>query len=466
MIALVAHLVVMRSSFGVLIRGVGGNARSVERAGWSVLAIRAGAYAAAGFLAILAGIALVGLTTSADANIALRYTLLSIAGVILGGGEFVGGRVSPIGAVIGALTLTLAGSFLSFLRISPDWQIGAQGAILIIVSGAAAAAQSPGKAGEEPMIALSALARKPWIWSFVAVLVVWVITVLFTGGASSLGLTQAALTFAAFSVIVGIGQMFVITLGPGNIDLSVPATMTLAGTVALKFMDVDNGLIAAGLADCHRGRRRRRHRQLCADQAAAHSADHRDAVDELHRAVDRHLDQSRTAHQAAGVLADFHHVRHCRHSQYCACRARSVGPRLGSAGADHLWPLDLGHRPEPAAARMAGIPVDGARFVTYVLCAVLAAICGYLLASFSGGAALNMGAEYLLMSIAVVVIGGTAVAGGNSNVPGIWGASLFMFLVVSMLNTYGFGAGVRLILTGLIIIAVILVASGRLRKLR
>jgi ribose transport system permease protein len=35
-----------------------------------------------------------------------------------------------------------------------------------------------------------------------------------------------------------------------------------------------------------------------------------------------------------------------------------------------------------------------------------------------------------------------------------------MFLVVSMLNTYGFGAGIRLILTGLIIISVILLASG------
>jgi ribose transport system permease protein len=134
-IAVIAHFVVMRSTFGVLVRGVGGNARSVERSGWSVLAIRAGAYAAAGFLAVLSGILLVGLTTSADANIALRYTLLSIAGVILGGGEFVGGRVSPVGAVIGALTLALAGSFLSFLRISPDWQIGAQGAILIIVLG-------------------------------------------------------------------------------------------------------------------------------------------------------------------------------------------------------------------------------------------------------------------------------------------------------------------------------------------
>ncbi len=133
LIATVTHYIVMRSSFGVLMRGVGGNDRSVERAGWSVVGIRAATYALAGLFAILAGIALVGLTTSADANIALRYTLLSIAGVILGGGQFVGGKVSPIGAVIGALTLTLAGSFLSFMRISPDWQIGAQGAILIVV---------------------------------------------------------------------------------------------------------------------------------------------------------------------------------------------------------------------------------------------------------------------------------------------------------------------------------------------
>jgi ribose transport system permease protein len=133
LIAAVTHFIVMRSSFGVVVRGVGGNHRSVERAGWSVIRLRAATYALAGFFAVLSGIALVGLTTSADANIALRYTLLSIAGVILGGGEFVGGKVSPIGAVIGALTLTLAGSFLSFMRISPDWQIGAQGAILVVV---------------------------------------------------------------------------------------------------------------------------------------------------------------------------------------------------------------------------------------------------------------------------------------------------------------------------------------------
>ncbi|WP_435311463.1 ABC transporter permease [Primorskyibacter sedentarius] len=132
-IAAVTHLLIMRSGIGTVLRGVGGNARSVARAGWSLVRLKALAYGLAGLFGVLAGMALVGLTTSADANIALRYTLLSIAGVILGGGEFIGGRVSPTGAVIGALTLTLAASFLSFMRLSPDWQIGAQGAILILV---------------------------------------------------------------------------------------------------------------------------------------------------------------------------------------------------------------------------------------------------------------------------------------------------------------------------------------------
>lgn len=133
LIAVIAHLLIMRSSFGVLIRGIGGNERSVARAGWSVLRARAAAYATAAAFAVAAGIALVGVMTSADANIALRYTLLTIAGVILGGGEFTGGRISAVGAVIGALTLLLAGSFLTFLKVPSDWQIGAQGAILIAI---------------------------------------------------------------------------------------------------------------------------------------------------------------------------------------------------------------------------------------------------------------------------------------------------------------------------------------------
>ena len=132
-IAVVVHIALMRTAYGSILRGAGGNPRAIDRAGWSLLKIKVVMFGLAGVFGMLAGMALIGLTTSGDANIAARYTLLSIAGAILGGCEFVGGRVSPAGAVIGAITLTLAGSFLSFLRISPDWQIGATGAILILV---------------------------------------------------------------------------------------------------------------------------------------------------------------------------------------------------------------------------------------------------------------------------------------------------------------------------------------------
>ncbi len=123
----------MRSSYGAVLRGAGGNPRAIERAGWSLLKAKMIMFALAGFFGMLAGLALIGLTTSADANIALRYTLLSIAGVILGGGEFVGGRVSPVGRG-DRRDDPDPGRLLPHLPAPPpDWQIGAQGAILILV---------------------------------------------------------------------------------------------------------------------------------------------------------------------------------------------------------------------------------------------------------------------------------------------------------------------------------------------
>jgi len=305
------------------------------------------------------------------------------------------------------------------------------------------------------------LLRKPWIWSFVAAGLVWFVTIMATGGASTIGLTQATLTFAAFSVIVGTGQMFVITLGPGNIDLAVPATMTLAGTVALKYMDTQDALILPGLGIAigigigvgfvnYALIKALRIPPIIATLAmsfiiqSAAIATNRglrikppDAMADFTTGLT--LGIPNVALVALGITA----------IAWVLLMRATYGRQISAIGQSL------------PAARMAGLPVDGLRLATYVLCATLAAVCGFLLACFSGGAALNMGAEYLLMSIAVVIIGGTAVAGGDSNVPGIWGAALFMFLVVSMLNTYGFGAGVRLILTGLIIISVILLASGR-----
>ena len=81
-----------------------------------------------------------------------------------------------------------------------------------------------------------ALFSTPWIWSFVGAFAVWLATIIFTGGYGAGGMITAALSLAVFMVIVGVGQMFVITLGPGNVDLSLPANIGLASAVAMTVM--------------------------------------------------------------------------------------------------------------------------------------------------------------------------------------------------------------------------------------
>jgi ribose transport system permease protein len=256
--------------------------------------------------------------------------------------------------------------------------------------------------------------RKPWLWAWIAAIGVFAVTIAATAGASAAASRRRRFTFAAFSVIVGLGQMFVITLGPGNVDLSIPATMTLAGTVSLKLMDGAEGMVLAGdrRGAGHRGGRGRR--ELRAHQGAAHPADHRHAGAVLHRAVGGDLDEPGAPDQAArgrwptsppAIVAGVPNVALVALALTVAAWVlleRSAYGRRVTAIGQSL-----------PAARRAGVPVDGVRLATYVLCAMLAGLCGFLLSCFSGGAALNMGAEYLLISIAVVVIGGSSVAGGQ-----------------------------------------------------
>jgi ribose/xylose/arabinose/galactoside ABC-type transport system permease subunit len=131
--ALVGRWLLMRSAFGVVLRGLGANPAALQRAGWSLLWPRVALYGLAGVSGVLAGLAQAALNTSGDATVGASYTLVSIAAVIVGGGEFVGGVVSPTGAVIGALIMLLTGALLSFFDVSTDWQLSVQGAILILV---------------------------------------------------------------------------------------------------------------------------------------------------------------------------------------------------------------------------------------------------------------------------------------------------------------------------------------------
>src|SRR5262249_30880648 len=94
---------------------------------------------------------------------------------------------------------------------------------------------------------LAKLFERPWLWSYAGALAMWLIAIAFTGGQGAGGMLTAALALAQFTVIAGIGQMFVITLGPGNFDLWLPATIGLASAVAMKVMDGQDALVAIGL---------------------------------------------------------------------------------------------------------------------------------------------------------------------------------------------------------------------------
>jgi len=308
---------------------------------------------------------------------------------------------------------------------------------------------------------LRRLIAKPWLWAYGAAAVVFLITVLFTGGRSSGEVASAALTFATFYVIVGLGQMFVVTLGPGNVDLSIPATITLAGAVATKVMDTQDAMILPGLAVA----------LACGAAVGAFNyglililrippiiatLSSSFLVQSTAIAYGRGLRIKPPPRLADFATAQFHGVPILALCVIALAGAMSVVLHRTVYGA---WVTAIGQNIR--AARLAGVDVGVTRLATYVLCAALAGLCGFLLSGFSGGSSLSMGEEYLLTSIALVVIGGSSVAGGASNVPGLWGAALFLFLVVTMLNTYGFGAGLRYLATGFIIIGVIVAASRR-----
>jgi len=308
---------------------------------------------------------------------------------------------------------------------------------------------------------LARLASWPWIWSYLAALVVWIAIIVFTAGQGAGQILSVALTFSAFYVIVGIGQMFVITTGPGNVDLSIPANIALSGALAMILMDGSDGMILVGI--------------LAAIGCGA-----------LIGVFNFLLIRTLSIPPIIATLSASFVVQSVAIAYGRGLKIKPP-PLLSEIVQAHLLGVPLlalvvlviagamafvlgrtlygravtAIGQNPRAAEFAGIPVGTTRFATYVLSAALAGLCGSLLAAFSGGASLNMGEEYLLASIAVVVIGGSSVAGGDSNVAGLWGASLFLYLLTSMLNTFGVGAGIRLVATGVIIIAVITIAGGR-----
>jgi ribose transport system ATP-binding protein len=122
-----------RSPLGVALRGFGNNASAMVRSGWSHIRFGAIRYLIAGIFAATAGLTLTGINYSSDVNSGASFTLLSVAAVVMGGCALIGGIISPVGAVSGAVTLALISALLGVLHVSSDYNQATQGLVLILL---------------------------------------------------------------------------------------------------------------------------------------------------------------------------------------------------------------------------------------------------------------------------------------------------------------------------------------------
>ena len=88
----------------------------------------------------------------------------------------------------------------------------------------------------------------------------------------------------------------------------------------------------------------------------------------------------------------------------------------------------------PEAAVDSGIRVQRVLLVSYVIAAAAAGVAGILLASQLGVVNGSLSAGLELQAIAIVVLGGTSMAGGRANIPGTFIAALLLAMINSGLN--------------------------------
>ena len=110
MLALVAAAAwtLRRTLFGRQILSVGGNERAARLSGVPVNRVKRWVYTISGLCAGIAGLVVVSINSSSDANlVGLGMELDAIAAVAVGGTPFTGGQASVVGSLIGALLIQL-----------------------------------------------------------------------------------------------------------------------------------------------------------------------------------------------------------------------------------------------------------------------------------------------------------------------------------------------------------------------
>lgn len=122
------------------------------------------------------------------------------------------------------------------------------------------------------------------------------------------------------------------------------------------------------------------------------------------------------------------------------------------------WGMKLfGAGANETAAYLSGVNVRLVRCVAFILSGVLASLIGLLLIGNMGIAFKDMGSNYVMPSIAAVVVGGVSLAGGDGNYLGVILGAIFLQTLTNLLVALGWGDAGKWVGFGVVLYVLLIV---------
>lgn len=133
-LAVLAHLVLTRTSFGRSLYAVGGNPQAAEMAGIRVNRIIFYTYVISAAAAAVAGILFTARLAAGSPQTASGIELTVIAAVVIGGTSLFGGRGNVLGTVLGAVLITMVTNAINLLGVPTAWDRVLLGVVILIAA--------------------------------------------------------------------------------------------------------------------------------------------------------------------------------------------------------------------------------------------------------------------------------------------------------------------------------------------
>lgn len=133
-LAVLAHLVLTRTSFGRSVYAVGGNPEAARLAGIQTDRVKLIAYIICGVTASVAGLMLVSRLGSGSPRAGAAEELTVIAAVVIGGTSLFGGQGDIKGSMLGVLLITMVGNAVNLLGVGSAYDQIVQGAVIFIAA--------------------------------------------------------------------------------------------------------------------------------------------------------------------------------------------------------------------------------------------------------------------------------------------------------------------------------------------